>query len=87
MTLAVDLEARRLVDLVDRAAADDDWPAAMTARVTSTAPLLVKPDHGKTASISVTLAAGVTVAMNDPVLLLLIPDSNAYICLGKVTAP
>ena len=79
--------ARQLADLVLDAAADDGPAAVMLATVTQKTPLLVKPDNAKVSSISVALAAGVTVAVNDQVLLLLIPDSHAYVCLGKVTAP
>jgi hypothetical protein len=75
-----------LAELAQAAAGGETADLPVLARVTQAAPLMVALEAGSGTAIGpITRTDSATLAVNDQVCLLWLPESNAYICLGKVT--
>lgn len=85
---SLDQAAKQLANLVIASQEPDGPPAAQLGKVISTNPLKIAFDSAQNRTIGigpVNVSGGVSVAMNDQVLVVWVPSAQAYLCLGKVT--
>lgn len=85
----IDEAAAALVRAAREAQRDDTPPSAQLGVVITSVPLTVAFDSSinRTVGVPVALAAGVSVSVGNQVLVLWLPLSRAYICMGRVTTP
>lgn len=84
----LDQAARQLANLAIALQEPDGPPAAQLGKVISINPLMVAFDSSGDRSIGIgpiSISGGVTVSVGNQVLVVWVPTSKTYLCLGRVT--